>query len=106
LTAGRTWAIFTPFAISPADHSALSGLSYTMSSPAPSFETALTELESIVAAMDAGQMPLQESLNAYQRGVELLRHCQATLTAAEQQVQLLDDSGLRDFNPGGSAVDE
>jgi exodeoxyribonuclease VII small subunit len=65
-----------------------------------SFETALAELESIVSAMDAGHMPLQESLNAYQRGVELLRQCQATLTAAEQQIQILDEAGLREFNPG------
>lgn len=68
------------------------------STPAPSFESALKELEAIVAAMEAGQMPLQESLDAYQRGVALLRQCQETLTAAEQQIRLLDGAGLRGFD--------
>ena len=64
-----------------------------------SFERALGELERIVAAMEAGQMPLQEALDAYQRGVALLRQCQDTLTAAEQQIRILDANGLRDFKP-------
>lgn len=67
--------------------------------PLPSFESALAELESIVSVMDAGQMPLQESLSAYQRGVALLRQCQATLNAAEQQIRILDNSSLREFTP-------
>jgi exodeoxyribonuclease VII small subunit len=56
--------------------------------------------------MEAGQMPLQDALDAYKRGVALLRQCQDTLTAAEQQVSILDASGLRDFEPdsrGGPA---
>ncbi len=65
----------------------------------PSFESALTELEGIVAAMEAGQMPLQEALDAYKRGVALLRQCQDTLAAAEQQIRILDANGLRDFEP-------
>ena len=78
---------------------------------APSFESALSELEGIVAAMEAGQMPLQEALDAYKRGAALLRQCQATLTAAEQQIRILDANGLRDFDaakgvpPGDSAGD-
>lgn len=69
------------------------------STTAPSFETALGELEGIVAAMEAGKMPLQEALDAYQRGVALLRQCQETLSAAEQQIRILDADGLRNFNP-------
>jgi len=65
---------------------------------APSFETALGELEAIVAAMEAGKMPLHEALDAYKRGVALLHQCQATLTAAEQQIRILDADGLRDFD--------
>jgi exodeoxyribonuclease VII small subunit len=65
----------------------------------PSFESALTELESIVTAMEAGQMPLQDALDAYQRGVVLLRQCQETLTAAEQQILILDANGLHEFVP-------
>jgi len=64
----------------------------------PSFERALSELEGIVAAMEAGQMPLQDALDAYKRGVALLRQCQETLTAAEQQISILDANGLRDFD--------
>ena len=63
-----------------------------------SFEHALSELEAIVAAMEAGQMSLQDALDAYKRGSALLRHCQATLTAAEQQIRILDADGLRDFD--------
>ncbi|MDP2132234.1 MAG: exodeoxyribonuclease VII small subunit [Sulfuritalea sp.] len=66
--------------------------------PALSFESALTELEGIVAAMEAGQMPLQDALEAYRRGAALLRQCQATLNAAEQQISILDAGGLRDFD--------
>ncbi len=68
------------------------------SAAAPSFEKALGELEGIVAAMEAGQMPLQDALDAYKRGVALLRQCQQTLGAAEQQVRMLDANGLRDFD--------
>jgi len=64
----------------------------------PSFESALSELEGIVGAMEAGQMPLQDALNAYKRGVALLRQCQETLTAAEQQICILDANGLREFD--------
>jgi exodeoxyribonuclease VII small subunit len=73
------------------------------SANAPSFEAALGELEGIVAAMEAGKMPLQDALDAYKRGVALLRQCQATLTAAEQQIRILDADGLREFDalPGG-----
>jgi exodeoxyribonuclease VII small subunit len=65
---------------------------------APSFEDALGELEDIVAAMDAGKMPLQDALDAYKRGAALLRQCQDTLNAAEQQIRILDANGLRDFD--------
>lgn len=80
-------------------------------SATPSFEAALGELEGIVAAMEAGHMPLQDALDAYKRGVVLLRQCQATLTAAEQQIRILDADGLRELDvpqeapPGGAASD-
>ncbi len=73
---------------------------------APSFEAALGELEGIVAAMEAGKMPLQDALDAYKRGVALLRQCQATLTAAEQQIRILDADGLRDFDAPQEAPPE
>jgi len=67
-----------------------------------SFESALTELEQVVAAMEAGQMPLEQSLTAYQRGMELLKYCQATLQDAQQQVKILEAGSLNDFNADGS----
>lgn len=68
----------------------------------PDFETSLTELERIVATMESGQMPLNEALAAYQRGVGLLRHCQQTLGNAETQIKLLEQDSLRD---AGAAAD-
>lgn len=68
----------------------------------PDFETSLTELERIVATMESGQMPLNEALAAYQRGVGLLRHCQQTLGNAETQIKVLEQDSLRD---AGAATD-
>lgn len=64
----------------------------------PTFEAALAELESIVSSMEAGQMPLEQSLAAYKRGAELLRFCQEALQDAEQQVKILEDSVLKNFS--------
>ncbi len=63
----------------------------------PTFEAALTELEKIVASMEAGQMPLEQSLAAYKRGAELLKYCQAALQDAQQQVKILEDYVLKSF---------
>ena len=63
----------------------------------PTFETALAELESIVTSMEAGQMPLEQSLAAYKRGAELLKFCQAALLDAQQQVKILEDNVLKNF---------
>lgn len=58
----------------------------------PDFEQALKELEAIVAQMEAGQLPLEQSLQAYQRGSELLQQCQKALADIEQQVRLLNEN--------------
>jgi len=59
------------------------------------FETALAELETLVAAMEDGPLPLAQSLAAYQRGVALTRLCQERLAQAEQQVKVLEGDLLR-----------
>ncbi|MFA7269060.1 MAG: exodeoxyribonuclease VII small subunit [Sterolibacterium sp.] len=64
-----------------------------------SFEAALAEIETIVRDMEAGQLPLEDSLAAYERGAALLRYCQETLTAAERKLQILEKSSLREFEP-------
>ena len=61
------------------------------------FESALAELEKIVTSMEAGQMPLEQSLAAYKRGAELLKFCQSALQDAQQQVKILEDGVLKNF---------
>ncbi len=53
------------------------------------FSDALAELESIVSALESGQLELEESIARYERGVALLRACQARLAEAEQRVTML-----------------
>ncbi len=55
------------------------------------FEQAYAALESIVAQMESGQLPLERSLAAYQRGNALLQYCQQSLVDVEQQVQILNE---------------
>jgi exodeoxyribonuclease VII small subunit len=63
-------------------------------SPA-SYEAALAELERLVSAMEAGQLPLDQLLDSYKRGAELLSFCRARLEAVEQQVKILEDGQLK-----------
>lgn len=63
-----------------------------------SFETALAELESIVASMEAGQLPLEQSLAAYKRGAELLKYCQSALAEVQQQVRILEADTLKNLS--------
>jgi len=65
------------------------------------FEAALAELEQIVQNMEAGRLPLEESIAAYRRGSELLRHCQQQLSEAERKIQVLEQGTLRDFDAAG-----
>lgn len=60
--------------------------------PAPGemrFSDSLAELESIVTALESGQLDLEDSLERYERGVALLRACQTRLAEAEQRVTML-----------------
>jgi len=59
------------------------------------FEGALAQLEALVSQMESGSLPLDQSLAAYQKGVELARICQRLLDAAEQQVKVLQDNLLK-----------
>jgi len=47
--------------------------------------------------MEAGQMPLEQSLAAYKRGAELLKFCQTALQDAQQQVRILEENVLKNF---------
>lgn len=55
------------------------------------FEQSLAELETLVAKMEGGEMNLDESLRAFERGIALYRSCQATLEQAETRVKLVLD---------------
>jgi exodeoxyribonuclease VII small subunit len=55
------------------------------------FERSLDELESLVQKMERGEMSLDESLAAYERGMALYRNCQGALEQAELRVRLLSD---------------
>ena len=65
-------------------------------SPVAHFEQSLDELEQLVGKMEHGEMSLEESLAAYERGVGLYRRCQSALEQAELRVRLLSDPA----NPG------
>lgn len=66
------------------------------------FEDALRELEAIVEAMEAGELPLEESVQRYQRGVLLVKAAHARLKAAEQQVKVLEDGVLKPLDLAGA----
>ena len=60
-------------------------------SPVAQFEHSLDELEQLVEKMEQGEMSLEDSLAAYERGVGLYRRCQSALEQAELRVRLLTD---------------
>ena len=73
----------------------------TITTSEPSFESAITELETLVSQMESDKMTLAQSINAYKRGAELLQICQKTLSDAEQQVSILTEANkLADFKLG------
>ncbi|HPE59599.1 MAG TPA: exodeoxyribonuclease VII small subunit [Thiolinea sp.] len=57
------------------------------------FETAIGELEQLVLRMEGGELSLADSLCEFERGVQLIRLCQAVLQDAEQRVLLLGQDG-------------
>jgi len=57
--------------------------------PPIDFEKSMSELEALVEKLERGDLPLEESLAAFERGVALTRACQTALSEAEQKVELL-----------------
>ncbi len=66
----------------------------------PDFEAAMRDLEQIVERLEHGDLPLEESLAAFERGVMLTRSCQTALKEAEQKVEILLKKA------GGAQLDE
>ncbi len=65
-----------------------------------SFEQALAELENIVARLERGDAPLEESITIYQRGAKLKAHCESKLKDAQLKVEKIV------LAPDGSALTE
>lgn len=53
------------------------------------FEKSLAELEKLVQRLEGGELPLDEALKTFERGIELTRHCQTALKSAQQKVEIL-----------------
>ena len=67
------------------------------------FEASLNELEKLVDALEEGDVSLEQSLQDFERGINLTRACQSALTDAQQKVQILleknGQSSLEDYKP-------
>jgi exodeoxyribonuclease VII small subunit len=64
------------------------------------FEDSLAELEKLVEQMEQGDIPLEESLKSFERGIKLTRTCQKSLQEAEQKVRvLLEKNGQQTLEP-------
>ncbi len=55
----------------------------------PDFEKSLSELEALVAKLEQGDVPLEDALKTFERGVTLTRQCQTALRTAQQKVEVL-----------------
>lgn len=83
------------------------------------FEQALRELEAVVEKLEHGDLPLEESLRHFERGVALTRECQTALKAAEARIEILtrrrdaaageeatEDEALEPFEPSGEQAEQ
>jgi exodeoxyribonuclease VII small subunit len=72
------------------------------------FEECLVRLEQIVAALESGKLPLDESLKVFEEGVALARRCGRYLEDAEQRIEVLakDESGTVTMRPFAAPTDE
>lgn len=65
------------------------------------FEDSLARLEQIVGQLEAGNLPLEESLKVFEEGIALARHCARYLEEAEKRIEILtkDDQGALGTKP-------
>lgn len=73
---------------------------------APVFESALAELEQLVVRMERGEMPLEEALATFQRGLTLAKDCQVALQQAEQKIRMLSPGAESAETADGEPQDE
>jgi exodeoxyribonuclease VII small subunit len=67
------------------------------------FEAAIAELDSIVRKLEEGDLPLEQSLALYERGIHLSRFCHARLEDAERRIEILTERGELKPAPGSIA---
>jgi exodeoxyribonuclease VII small subunit len=76
----------------------------------PDFEASLEELEALVERLERGDLPLEDALRSFERGVQLTRQCQAALATAQQKVEILLGQGadrrLREFGQDAGDDDD
>lgn len=70
------------------------------------FEAAIAELETIVKQLEEGDLPLEQSLGLYERGVQLSRFCHARLEEAERRIEILTERGDLKPAPSSFGVDD
>ncbi len=70
-----------------------------MESQIKDFESAIGELETIVKTLEAGDLSLEQSLELYERGVQLSRFCHTRLEDAERRIEVLNEDGEREAAP-------
>ena len=70
------------------------------------FEAALTELDTIVKKLEDGDIPLEQSLQLFERGVQLSRFCHARLEEAERRIEILNERGQLQDAPASLIGDE
>jgi len=72
------------------------------------FEDAMKRLEEIVRNLEEGELPLEDSLQAFEEGMKLIKFCSSKLEEAEQRVSLLieQSGGTQTRVPFDSEVDE
>lgn len=73
----------------------------------PTFETALGELEELIETMESDQLPLETLVSSYEKGAELLKHCEKVLADARKRIEVVQLSGSDEKGlASGSKQDE
>lgn len=70
------------------------------------FESAIAELDGIVKKMEDGALTLEQSMQLYERGLQLSRFCHARLEEAERRIEVLNERGDLKPAPSGLGADE
>jgi len=69
------------------------------------FEQAIHQLTAIVNKIEQGQIPLQQSIEQYERGMALIKHCRSILQQAEKRLEIIAASDQQPQNNDQTAED-